>query len=296
MRPSLKLLALSAVLLVVPMALGANAAPVKPTLTQVIRTFEWNHPSPDPMGLTYRPKTKSIFVVDSEVEETPYWVGTNIWEIGRGGVVLNEGKTTKFSVEPADIAYNAVSRHFFFVDDDLDKVFNVGMGADHKIGTADDQVKSFSTAAFGSRDAEGLGFGDGALFITDGVGQFVFRLTPGPNQVFDGVAPEGDDVVVHFGTVPLGLHDPEDVDYNGVSGHLFIISRTDKVVAETTKGGILKKTFDLSDSQILQPGGITLAPGTDGSAKALFVADRGYDNNLHPNENDGRIFEFRRVP
>jgi hypothetical protein len=295
MRSPLKLAALAVTLLLVPLTLVANADTVTPSLTHVVRTSDWTPPSPDPMGLTFRPKTKTIFVVDSEVEETPYWNGTNIWEMKTDGTIVNKGDTIKFSVEPADIAYAPTSRHFFFVDDDQDKVFNVGMGKDHKIGTPDDKVKSFSTAAFGSRDAEGLGFGAGALFITDGVGQFVFRLSPGPNHVFDGVAPEGDDTVVHFGTVPLGLNDPEDVDFNRTSKHLFIVSRLDDIVAETTKAGTLVRTFDLSGSQILQPGGIALAPGTDGSVKALYVADRGYDNNLHPNENDGRIFEFKRA-
>jgi hypothetical protein len=163
------------------------------------------------------------------------------------------------------------------------------------MGTADDQVRSFSTRTFGSHDAEGVGFGGGVLYITDGVGQQVFKFRPGPNNTFDGAAPEGDDSVSHFSTLPLGLHDPEDVEYNGVNHHLYIISRFDKTVAESSTTGVLRKVYNLADSNILQPGGITLAPATAGTGKALFIADRGYDNNLHPNENDGRIFEFKRT-
>jgi uncharacterized protein YjiK len=289
-------LGLVAAALVLPLASQAAAVTtIKPALTNIVRTSDWGKPSPDPMGLTYRASSNTIFVVDSEVEETPIWGGVNLWEMTRGGVVVAQGSTTRFSVEPTDLAYVATSKRFFVSDDDKDKIFIVGLGGDRKMGTADDQVRSFSTRTFGSHDAEGIGFNAGVLYITDGVGQQVFKLRAGPNKIFDGAAPEGDDVVSHFGTLPLGLHDPEDVEFNGVNNHLYIISRVDKIVAETSVTGVLRKVYDLTDSNILQPGGITLAPATVGTGKALFIADRGYDNDLHPNENDGRIFEFKRT-
>ena len=295
MRTPLKLAAAAAALML-PFASHASAVTtIKPGLTHIVRTAEWGKPSPDPMGLTYRPSSNTIFVVDSEVEETSIWGGVNFWEMTRSGVVVGQGSTTKFSVEPTDLAYSAKSKRFFIADDDKDLIFIVGLGGDRKMGTADDQVRSFSTRAFGSRDAEGLGFGGGILWITDGVGQQVFKVKPGPNGGFDGVAPDGDDTVTHFSTLPLGLHDPEDIEYNKVNHHVYIVSRFDKIVAETGPTGALRKVYDLTESNILQPGGITLAPGTTGAGKALFIADRGYDNDTRPHENDGRIFEFKRT-
>jgi len=295
MRTPIKLAAVAAALLL-PLASQASAVTtVKPGLTHLTRTSDWGKPSPDPMGLAYRPSSNTIFVVDSEVEETALWGGVNLWEMSRSGSVVGQGSTTKFSVEPTDIAYSPKSKRFFVADDDLDRIFVVATGADNKMGTPDDRVRSFSTAAFGSRDAEGLGFGAGTLWITDGVGQQVFKVKPGANKTFDGIAPEGDDTITHFSTAGLGLNDPEDVEYNRVNNHLYIVSRVDKIIAETSPIGALRKVYDLTDSNINQPAGITLAPSTNGTGKALFVADRGYDNELHPNENDGRIFEFKRT-
>jgi hypothetical protein len=61
----------------------------------------------------------------------------------------------------------------------------------------------------------------------DGVGEEVYRLTPGNNGVFDGASPLGDDVVTHFDTSSLGAGDPEGITYNHITGTLFILSRPD---------------------------------------------------------------------
>jgi hypothetical protein len=246
------------------------------------------------MGLTYRRSSDTILVVDSEVEETERWRGVNVWEITRGGKVVSRGSTIKFSVEPTDVAYRPKTVHVFVTDDDQDVLFDVNLGRDRKMGTADDVVRGFSTRPFGSEDPEGLGFGHKRLYITDGVDQRIYRIAPGRNGIFDGVGPTGDDRVSHFGTASLGLHDPEDVEYDPVSDHLFIVSRVDAMVGETTRGGTLVNTYDLDGSTIRQPAGIAIARSTSGAGRSIYVADRGLDNDLHPHENDGRLFEFRR--
>jgi uncharacterized protein YjiK len=287
--------AAAAMLLIVPMSGPVSAGTVTPHVVNVVRTSEWNKPSPDPIGLTYRKSTKTIFVVDSEVEETPHWKGANVWEVTRAGRVVNTGSTTDFSDEPNDIAFRPKSQHMFVADDDADRIFDVNIGADKKMGTADDAVRGFSTRLFDSQDAEGLGYGHRTLFISDGVDQRVYKLRAGSNGIFDGVAPAGDDRVTSFRTARLGVRDPEDVEYDPVSDHLFIVSRVDLVVAETTRGGELIKTYDLTDSAIRQPAGVAIGKTSGGTGRSIYVADRGFDNDLHPNENDGRIFEYLRA-
>jgi uncharacterized protein YjiK len=294
MRIAFRIVAVAITLQMLSWSTSATAGTVTPDVVNVVRTSDWNKPSPDPMGLTYRTSTKTIFVVDSEVEETPHFQGANVWEISRSGRVLNTGSTTKFSVEPTDIAFRPKTLHMFVSDDDEDKVFDVNIGADKKMGTADDAVRGFSTRAFDSQDAEGIGYGHKILFISDGVDQRIYKLRPGPNNIFDGVAPRGDDRVTHFGTAGLGIHDPEDVEYDRASDHLFIVSRFDSTVAETTRAGVPVKTYDLTSSAIRQPAGVAIGKSSTATGRSLFVADRGYDNDLHPNENDGRIFEYRR--
>lgn len=295
MRHPFRLGLVAAVVILFPGSQAGAVTTITPTLTHTVLTSDWGKPSPDPMGLTYRRSSNTIFAVDSEVEETPIWGGVNFWEMTRGGVVVGKGSTTKFSIEPTDLAYAATSKRFFISDDDLDRIFIVGLGSDRKMGTADDRVRSFSTRTFGSRDPEGLGFGAGVLYLTDGDAKRVFVIRTGPNKIFDGAAPGGDDRVSHFGTRSLGLSDPEDVTFNGANDHVYIVSRVDKIVAETSRRGELRRVYDLTDSDIVEPSGIALAPRTTGQPRALFVADRGVNNELDPNENDGRIFRFKRT-
>ena len=270
----------------------ATAATVTPRVRHVVKTSDWGKPSPDPSGLTYRRSSHTIFVVDSEVDEMDLYDGVNVWEMTLDGRVVHAGSTLDFSDEPADVAFRPGTRHFFVADDDQDVVFDVGIGDDGRLGTSDDHVREISTASFGSTDPEGVAFGGDVLYISDGKDQRVYRLRPGHNGRFDGVAPDGDDTVAHFGTLHLNLEEPEGVEYQPSTKHLFIVSRFDRLVAETTRAGDLVRSFAIGD-RVNEPADVTVAPGTTGGGPSLFVADRGYDNDLHPDENDGRIVEFR---
>lgn len=263
---------------------------------RVVRTSRWNRPSPDPVGLAYhRPKGRLI-VVDSEVEETPRWARANIWFAKTGGAVTRSWSLARFTIEPADVAFMNRAT-MFVVDDNKDRVFRLRRGRDETWGTRDDGVRSFSTSAFGSRDPEGLEIARGSLFVTDGNVARVFRILPGPDRVLNGVPPAGDDVVRSFGTLPLGLRDPEDLAYHRLTGHLYLISRIDDVVVRTNLRGEQVGVIDLSSFGLVNPAGIAFGRGSrNRSAWHLYIADRGIDNDVdnggHPNENDGRIFEF----
>jgi hypothetical protein len=132
------------------------------------------------------------------------------------------------------------------------------------------------------------------MFVVDGTGQEIFRIDPGDNGKFDGVGPRGDDEVTSFSTVALGIDDPEGVTYDPATGDLFAVSRKVLVIAQMTVDGVLVLTMDISSSGILRPSDITLAPGSDAPDEMhAFVTDRRKDNSpRHPNENDGRIYEF----
>jgi DNA-binding beta-propeller fold protein YncE len=181
----------------------------------------------------------------------------------------------------------------FICDDDLDRVFRWRRGPDLRWGTKDDRVSSFGTDAFGSSDPEGLAIAPGEMFVVDGAGTEVYRITPGPNGRFDGVAPEGDDRVSSFDTSDLGLQEPEGAVFDPATGDLYLVSRRDHVIVRATVSGELVESFDISDSGIRRPSDITLAPASDGSAAIhAYLTDRGTDNAASPDENDGRIFEF----
>lgn len=285
--------AATAVVLVSLLPPATARAQTTASVIHVTETSDWARPSPDPMGLSYLPSRHRLIVADSEVDEVALFEHANIFMMTTGGSPRRGLDVTSYTREPADVAVGPGGRSLLFSDDLIDRIFRVRRGRDGRWGTDDDRVRLFPTKPFGSSDPEGLGYGAGSLFVTDGIDKKVYRLDPGANHRFDGVAPLGDDVVTSFDTSSLGLQDPEDIAYDRVSGHLFLISRTNPVIVEVTLGGEMVDSVDISASGISSPSGVVLAPGSiDPGAIHVYVADRGVDNNDAPAENDGRIFEF----
>lgn len=175
-----------------------------------------------------------------------------------------------------------------------DRIFILRAGPDGVLGTKDDQVQALRTRPFGSRDPEGVSYGAGSLFIADGTGARVFRIGPGRNKRFDGMPPRGDDVLLaEIDTTVFGLRDPEGADLDPGSGHLFVTSRRDHVIAEITPEGQLVATYDISGSGIARPSGIAVVRrANDPAVLRVYVTDRGVDNGEDPNENDGKIYVF----
>ncbi|HXF71530.1 MAG TPA: SdiA-regulated domain-containing protein [Actinomycetota bacterium] len=277
-----------------PQPVAGQGSP-QATVVAVIDTSAWSPPSPDPTGVAYSPARRKLIVADAEVEETSLFAGANAFEARRSGSLLRAYDLTGSTREPAGVAVPPRSRLTLFVsDDNADRVFIVRAGEDRRWGTRDDRVRSISTRAFGSQDPEGLAFGRRSLFVADGSGAEIFRIRRrGPR--FDGPPPDGDDAVSRFDTASLGLSDPEGVDYDPVSGHLFIVSRRERVIVEVTLRGRPVAVFDVSSSGIEEPSGVAVVRPDPGTL-LVYVADRGADNNEDPAENDGRIFAFSISP
>ena len=65
--------------------------------------------------------------------------------------------------------------------------------------------------------------GDGELFISDSAGAEVYRVNPGPNKIFDGIPPIGDDQVSHFDTQVLSINDPQGIEFIYFTHTLFMV-------------------------------------------------------------------------
>jgi hypothetical protein len=284
---------LSVVCSLLPSAQPAAAA-TKASLVRVTLTSSWPTRSPDPMGLTYNPKTRKLLISDSEVDEIPsLWKGKNLFVAKRGGRLLATGTFKKFTHEPEDLAWDGKDQALFVTDDDLDRVFRVGRGKDKKLGTRDDVVITvLHTHRFGSFDPEGLAWRGGRkpmLIVSDSTNRRVYKVQRGRDRRFG----TRDDIVKSFGTHKYGFTTAEDVAVRGK--HLFIVSSRQTFILETTlKGGLVKK-IDISGLGIKSASGITFAPGTDGGRSRLYLTASGVDNNVDPNENDGRLFELKFV-
>jgi hypothetical protein len=267
---------------------GSSAIAGSASLERVVDTSAWHHPSPDPTGISRVGSTNRFAVVDGEVEETALWKRSNVWSTGATLQPHGSWSATRFTLEPSDVAMP--SHHLAYLsDDDTDRIIEIKAGPDLAFGTPDDVATGLYTRPL-SLDPEGIAVGEGTLIIADGDAQRVVRLGRGT----DGVFGSEDDVVRRFRTAPLGLSDPEGIAF--FEGNLFIVSRVDGVIVQTTRSGAFVDSYDISSSGIHHPSGIAVT--ADDGALTAWVTDRGVDNDTHT-ENDGRIYVFSlsgRIP
>jgi hypothetical protein len=292
----------SSLLLVAALCLGVlvptpTASAAGATLVQTINTGRggtWGPKySPDPSGISYWPAKNRLVIVDGEVEEMSIWAGANVFESSLTGVRGATYDTTSFTREPVGIDIDvAPNGHFWISDDGHKKVFDINLGSDAKFRTSDDTIRTISVA-FNS-DPEGLTLavinGETQLFLVDGMGHKIWRCRFGANGRFDG---GGDDLITSINVLPLGIKDPEGLDYDVGRGTLWVIDRSSKQLNEVTIAGVLRQTVNLRTlAGAVAPADVTVAPGSSGG-KSLYIVDRGVDNNVNPNENDGKIYEIK---
>jgi DNA-binding beta-propeller fold protein YncE len=259
-----------------------------------------NTPIPDPTGIAYNGQTRTFYISDAEVDETPsLWRNRNLFIVGRGGG-LKAARRLKGTTEPEGIAWWGAKRFLFVADDDQDFILRYGRGRDGAIGTADDKVvKLINTRRWGSMDPEGLTFVPrGAVMIwVDASNHRVYKLRRGRDLRF-GTA---DDTIARFGIQKFGFTEGEGVAINPATNHLFIVNSNVNFIVETTfKGVIVRKIF--MPSGVCPPAcnlsGLTFAPGTGSPLRRLYLVDKGVDGDFNPNPsavNDGQLYQIRFV-
>ena len=286
-------LVLSTSLLVVSFVTPARgSSSVTATLVNTVNLFQLNPPSPDPSGIAYLPAQDRLLVADSEVEEMSIWAQVNLWTIQRNGTLDDTANIRPFTKEPTGLGFDPATGRLFISDDSARKIFIVLPGNDGKYGTSDDARTSFSTIPFGNTDPEDVAFATstGDLFTADGLGAEIYRISPGPNGTFEGA---GDDVITHFDVSALGVQDAEGLGYHPGRNTLLVPDgRSTTTMIEVSLGGTLLTTIDISSAQAKHPEDVAVAPATSGGGDNLFMVARGVDNNNHPNENDGKMYEF----
>ncbi|WP_429810071.1 RTX toxin [Ensifer sp. B1-9] len=274
---------------------GIPGPPTSATLVHTVLTSQWSPESPDPSGITYISHLGTLMISDGEVDEMSIFKGKNLFEMSLNGTLIRSLTTTSFSDEPSGVAYNPTNRHLYFSDDTGTKsVYELNPGSDGLYNTADDIVTSFKTSAFGSSDPEGIAYDTkrGVLYLADGNAR-IYTINPGANGKFDGVASTGgDDVVTSFSIGTLSNGDPC-VEYDPVHDLLYVVKSRTQVVMMSTTGQQLG-TLDISAANARKVAGLALAPSSDDANQmSLYIVDRGVDNDSNPNENDGKLYEFR---
>jgi sugar lactone lactonase YvrE len=282
--------------------LAAAAPPPLSTATEAplllsVPTSAFSPPSPDPSGLELLGIDGPLLLGDAEVEEMAIYAGANLFEVALDGSLVGTADTNFFTHEPAGLARNPGNGHLFFSDDVGPRsLYEVDPGADGRVNPGD-TVTQVLTSAFGSNDPEGLAYGGGSIWISDGVNAEIYRLSPGANGVFDGVAPAGDDVVASFDTATFGLSDPEGIAWDFDGGHLYVAGEPTNRIAHVSTDGTLLRWLDISGSPAVSPAGLAYGLGPAGSStRRLYAVDRGVDNDTNPNENDGQLLVFEVTP
>ncbi|HZN38532.1 MAG TPA: hypothetical protein VFD82_06990 [Planctomycetota bacterium] len=263
------------------------------TLRATVATSSWSPPSPDPSGLTYDNLRDRLIVVDGEVDEMSIYAGSNVFECTRTGSVSRRSTTVSYSREPTDIAFDSSTRTFYISDDDARRIYVVAAGPDGLLHSSDDTRRSFSVNNF-TTDPEGLAFDSVTreLWIAGGADNRVYRLRSGNNGIFDGTSPNGDDQLLSVSVSGFGVTDPEGIAVRPSDGGIYVIGAPRTLLLHLNNSGQFVRTITLPSSGLIKPAGLMFAPRASGTGDSLYVADRGVDNDSHPSENDGRLFEY----
>jgi hypothetical protein len=270
------------------------------TLVNTINTgagsATWTPDSPDPSGLAYNPTTDRLIAVDGEVEETTGagFHGANGWFATRAGSTTGTFNTIPANPtnrEPVGAAYDAARDELYISKDGTSVVWVYN-------ATTMAVVRSFgvSGSPYSNSDAEGLGFGNGVLYMVDAVDNDLVKVLPGLNGV---IGSGGDDVVANFDLQQYGQDEPEGLDVDPSTGNIWVVSNkisgggVPQPMIEVTPNGALVSVVSIAAANPNSPGGLAVAPPSNGDPGFnIYVADRGVDNQEQSNENDGRIFEF----
>ncbi len=284
----------------VPGAASAQLTTDPGIVVQTIDTSLWTPPSPDPSGIAYLPETGELITCDGEVDETTIYAGANLWFHSNAGAVSSTLTTAAYSNEPAGVAFDPAGGRAWIADDNAGRIFQVEFGADGSFGTADDVVRDLDgLVAAGCDDIEDVTLDtlDGHLYVASSTSDEVCEIDPGPDGMFNGALPTGDDIVTTFSVAPLGILDPEGIVYDPFWNTLVIADRKGHDLFELTpEGGLLRK-IDVNFPSPNKISGVTIAPGsTNPALRNYWVTDRNVDNQTDPFENDGRIFEVVAIP
>lgn len=269
---------------------------------------DWSTPSTDPTGLTYDPRSHKLWISDSEVDETALWKHRNLFLANRLGALQKTRRVDSASVEPEGISWYPRGKSLFVVDDDKDAIFRFGRGRDGKLGTGDDKVRKLvNTLRYGSGDAEGVTWHSrrgklDMLIWTDAGTTKIYEVKRGRDHRFgtkDDVMKRQFATSTFTGPGDRHFADPNGVYFDRKTSHLFTVDSKKHFVLETTLAGAFVQTINMlfcRDDPVCRGfSDLVFAPGTDGSPRRLYLTDRGVDNDVDPNENDGRLYQVKLV-
>ncbi len=195
------------------------------------------------------------------------------------------------SPDPSGIVYMPGSDRFLIADSEVNEMgLYEGLNLFTATRTGTGTGTGTSVGRFGAEPA-GLGFNpaDATLFVSDDDGDRVYVVKPGS----DGTHGTSDDIISKFSTTTFGSTDPEGVEYDAASGHLFIcdgigleVYRLDPVNGRFGDGDDLISSFDLQRHGAVDCEGIGLDPdqgrllAVDPSRERIYELDKNTGAHL----------------
>jgi hypothetical protein len=125
--------------------------------------------------------------------------------------------------DPAGIAYVPATDRFIISDSEVDEM-SIYQGSNLFTATRTGSGSGTGTTVSYSQEASGVGFNpaNNTLFTSDDDRDRIYIIRPGA----DGRHGTADDIVTNFSTAAFGSTDPEGVEYDPDSGHLFVSDGT----------------------------------------------------------------------
>jgi hypothetical protein len=231
--------------------------------------------STDPTDIAYNPATGRYFIVDSEVDESPFHARINLFEVNGDGSFRQGYSLRGFTSEPTGIV--AWNQQLFITDDDQRRIFVVDTA---NPATA---VRSFSTLPFGATDPEDLSIdpANGNLFVLSEPERKIFEITQAG-------------VLVSTIALPASLTNPEALAFDAATGLFYVSGKFSADIFAVSRDGwivdilsVLRNYSNPSGTRV-DPKGLEVGPSSDGSGTSLWVTDYGKDQVA-----DGRLMEIQ---
>jgi DNA-binding beta-propeller fold protein YncE len=197
--------------------------------------------------------------------------------------------------DPAGITYVEATDTLLVSDSEVDEM-SIYRGANLYSVTRTGRLVGTGTTAGFSREPTGVGIDPASsiLYTSDDVKDRVFITDPGP----DGRHGTADDSVTSISTIAYGSHDPEGVEFEPGSGHLFICDGSGKEVYDIDPtngvfgdGNDVMAHFDVGRYGIRNCEGI----GSDPQRRTLLVID-DYERKIFELTRSGQLLRAITIP
>lgn len=233
--------------------------------------------STDPAGIAYHAPSGHLFIADSEIDQTRYFTGKNIFEVSRAGDQVFAEYATG-NREPTGITYSEFDGYFYLTNDDERTITRYDASFAAPLAT----VKTRSIDGDLS-DPEGITSDPaGNLYIISG--------KSGEHGVWIAAFDANLQYLYKF-SLSDRMSDAEGIAYHPTTRHLFVVSAEQLAIFEYALDGTFIEKYDISgfSPTPITPQGLAFGPTFDPhdepGAMALYIADGGVDE-----EPDGRVY------